>query len=112
MSASLSRWLPVLKGVAPFVLGFGIWLVPIPEGLTREAWHLFALFSAAIFAVIVNAYPLLTSALLAGSIAVLSNTLDPAKALPALPTPACCWSWWLSWWRRRWSSAAWAGASA
>ena len=88
MSASLSRWLPVLKGVAPFVLGFGIWLVPIPEGLTREAWHLFALFSAAIFAVIVNAYPLLTSALLAGSIAVLSNTLDPAKAFAGFANPS------------------------
>jgi hypothetical protein len=37
-------------------LAIGIWFAPIPEGLTREAWHLFAIFAAAIFAVIVNAY--------------------------------------------------------
>ena len=37
------------------VLALGIWFAPIPAGLTREAWHLFAVFAAAIFAVIVNA---------------------------------------------------------
>ena len=68
-----------LKVMAPFALAVSIWLVPIPEGLTAEAWHLFAIFAAAIFAVIINALPLLTAALLAGSIAVLSNTLDPVK---------------------------------
>ena len=47
-------------------LVFGIWFSPIPAGLTREAWHLFAVFAAAIFAVIVNAFPLLTASLLAG----------------------------------------------
>ena len=66
----------------------GIWFTPIPEGLTREAWHLFAIFAAAIFAVIVNAFPLLTSALLAGAIAVLTNTLDPAKAFAGFANPS------------------------
>ncbi len=66
--------------MATFFLAIGIWFAPIPEGLTQEAWHLFAIFAAAIFAVIINALPLLTSALLAGSIAVLTETLDPAKA--------------------------------
>ena len=65
--------------IAPFALAAGIWLAPIPEGLTSQAWHLFAIFAAAIFAVIINALPLLTAALLAGSIAVLSDTLDPVK---------------------------------
>ena len=68
------------KIAATFLLGIGIWFAPIPEGLTHEAWHLFAIFASAIFAVIVNALPLLTSALLAGAIAVLTDTLDPAKA--------------------------------
>ena len=36
-------------------LALGIWLVPVPAGLTKEAWHLFAVFAATIFAVIVNA---------------------------------------------------------
>ena len=69
-----------LKVVATFTLAIGIWFAPIPEGLTREAWHLFAIFAAAIFAVIVNALPLLTSALLAGSVAILTDTIDPVKA--------------------------------
>ena len=31
-------------------LVFGIWFSPVPAGLTSEAWHLFAVFAAAIFA--------------------------------------------------------------
>src|SRR4030095_10883666 len=61
-------------------LVFGIWCAPIPAGLTREAWHLFAVFAAAIFAVIVNAFPLLTASLLAVGAVVLTGTVDPAKA--------------------------------
>jgi len=68
-----------LKTLAPFALAIAIWFTPIPEGLTEAAWHLFAIFAAAIFAVIINALPLLTSALLAGSMSVLTQTLDPFK---------------------------------
>ena len=68
-----------LKTLAPFALAIAIWFAPIPEGLTEAAWHLFAIFAAAIFAVIINALPLLTSALLAGSMSVLTQTLDPFK---------------------------------
>ena len=78
MTAPGSRFREIFKALAPFALGVGIWFTPIPEGLTREAWHLFAIFAAAIFAVIINALPLLTSALLAGSFAVLSATVEPA----------------------------------
>jgi divalent anion:Na+ symporter, DASS family len=70
----------LLKKVLPLALALAIWLSPIPAGLTREAWHLFAIFAAAIFAVILNAFPLLTASLLAVSAAVLTRTLDPAKA--------------------------------
>lgn len=80
MIAANMRILQMLRGIAPFLLAVGIWFAPIPEGLTREAWHLFAIFIAAIFAVIINALPLLTAALLAGSMAVLTETLDPVKA--------------------------------
>jgi len=69
-----------LKKVLSVAPALAIWLSPIPAGLTREAWHLFAIFAAAIFAVILNAFPLLTASLLAVSAAVLTRTLDPAKA--------------------------------
>jgi len=80
MSATETVSRKSLKIIATFLLVLGIWFAPIPEGLTREAWHLFAIFAAAIFAVIINALPLLTAALLAGAAAVLTGTLDPVKA--------------------------------
>ena len=69
-----------LVALLPLALGVGLWLTPVPEGLTAPAWHLFAIFSAAIASVVLGALPLLTSALLAGAAAVLSGTLPPAKA--------------------------------
>ena len=41
----------IAKRVFPFALAISIWLAPIPAGLTKEAWHLFAVFAAAIFSV-------------------------------------------------------------
>jgi DASS family divalent anion:Na+ symporter len=66
--------------IVSLALAFGIWLVPVPAGLAKEAWHLFAVFAATIFSVIVNAFPLLTAALLAVGVVVLTGTVDPAKA--------------------------------
>jgi DASS family divalent anion:Na+ symporter len=37
----------LLARAAPFALAIGVWLVPIPSGLTSQAWHLFAIFAAA-----------------------------------------------------------------
>jgi divalent anion:Na+ symporter, DASS family len=79
MSQAQPKITRYLQAGAPFALAIAIWFSPIPEGLTQEAWHLFAIFAAAIFAVIINAFPLLTSALMAGSMSVLTETLDPVK---------------------------------
>jgi DASS family divalent anion:Na+ symporter len=65
---------------AVLALALGIWLSPVPEGLVPAAWHLFALFVAAIAAVVVGAFPILTSSILAPAAAVLTGTLPPAKA--------------------------------
>src|SRR5206468_1211432 len=65
---------------ATFALALGLWFTPIPSGLTSQAWHLFAIFAAAIFSVIVAAFPLLTAAMLAAAAAVLTGTIAPAKA--------------------------------
>jgi DASS family divalent anion:Na+ symporter len=68
------------KQTLPFALALGIWFAPIPAGLTREAWQLFAVFAAAIFSVVVNAFPLLTASVLAVGAVVLTGTVDAAKA--------------------------------
>ena len=80
MSTAITKWRRQLLRALPFVLALGIWFWPIPAGLTRESWHLFAIFAAAIVAVILNSFPLLTASLLAVSAAVLTRTVDPAKA--------------------------------
>jgi len=80
MSTALSGYRRQLMRVIPLVLAIGIWFWPIPAGLTREAWHLFAIFAAAIVAVILNSFPLLTASVLAVSAAVLTRTVDPTKA--------------------------------
>jgi len=69
-----------MRRALPFVLAIGIWFTPVPAGLTAPAWHLFALFTAAIASVLVNAFPLLTSTLLAVAAVVLTGTIPPEKA--------------------------------
>ena len=80
MTAAAPGRLGLVKQVLSLALALGIWFTPIPAGLTSEAWHLFAIFAAAIFSVIVNAFPLLTASLLAVAVAVLTGTVDPGKA--------------------------------
>jgi DASS family divalent anion:Na+ symporter len=68
------------KQLIPFAIALGIWFCPIPAGLTAPAWHLFAVFAAAIGSVLVGAFPLLTASMLAVGAIVLTNTITPAQA--------------------------------
>ena len=76
----MRRPLTFLKQALPFVLAVGIWLTPVPAGLTPPAWHLFAVFASAIASVLIGSFPLLPSALLAVAAVVLTGTISPAKA--------------------------------
>ena len=69
----------ILRGVLLAAL-FALWIAPVPEGLTPQAWRLFAIFAATIAAVVLDALPILTASVLAVSIAVLTGTLPAAKA--------------------------------
>ena len=80
MNAAPAAFRKLGKQALSCALAFAIWFSPIPAGLTWEAWHLFAVFAAAIFSVIVNAFPLLTASVLAVGAVVLTGTVDPAKA--------------------------------
>jgi hypothetical protein len=53
----------------------------VPAGLTAPAWHLFAIFVASIAAVLVGAFPLLTSTMLAVAAVVLTDTIQPTEAV-------------------------------
>jgi DASS family divalent anion:Na+ symporter len=69
-----------LLRAACVALAVGLWLVPPPGGLVPAAWHLFALFAAAIVSVVIGAFPILTASVLALAAAVLSGTLRPERA--------------------------------
>ncbi|HEU4926309.1 MAG TPA: DASS family sodium-coupled anion symporter [Vicinamibacterales bacterium] len=69
-----------LARLATLAIVLGIWFFPAPAGLSPQAWRLFALFAAAIFAVVANALPILTSSILALAAAVLTGTLAPEQA--------------------------------
>ncbi|HZV78678.1 MAG TPA: DASS family sodium-coupled anion symporter [Candidatus Binatus sp.] len=77
-----------IKRTIPILLALGIWFAPIPPGLTAPAWHLFAVFASAIVAVLLGAYPLLTSTVLAAAAVVLTGTLTPAKAFAGFANPS------------------------
>jgi DASS family divalent anion:Na+ symporter len=66
--------------VATLALVLALWFVPAPEGLTPQAWRLFALFIGTIIAVVAGALPILTASVLALALAVLTGTLAPAAA--------------------------------
>lgn len=63
---------PVLAMLA---LGTVIWFIPPPEGLTDQAWHLFAIFITTIIAVILNVASIFTLSITALAITILTGTL-------------------------------------
>src|SRR5579862_8381571 len=70
----------LVKRAAPFAIAIVIWFTPIPAGLTAPAWHLFAVFVAAIVSVLLGAFPLLTAAMVAVATVVLTGTITPVQA--------------------------------
>ncbi len=70
----------LLKRMAPFAIAIGIWFTPVPAGLTVPAWHLFAVFVAAIACVLLGSFPLLTASMIAVGAVVLTETITPAQA--------------------------------
>jgi DASS family divalent anion:Na+ symporter len=69
-----------LKRAIPFAIALGIWFFPVPAGLTAPAWHLFAVFAAAISSVLIGAFPLLTASMLAVGAIVMTGTIRPDQA--------------------------------
>jgi di/tricarboxylate transporter len=79
MSAPYDRRTAFLQ-LASVAWPLAMWFVEPPDGLAVQAWRLFAIFAAAIFSVVVNAFPILTASVLSVAAAVLTGLLPPAKA--------------------------------
>lgn len=65
----------------PLVVGLALWFVPVPQGLTPAAWHMFAIFASTIVGILTQPLPSGAVMLLALCAAIFTNTLTEAKAL-------------------------------
>jgi L-tartrate/succinate antiporter len=79
-----TRW----RAIVPLLLGAIIWLIPVPSGLTPNAWSYFALCVAVITALITEPIP-------GPAVGILGITLTAALLLVA-PTPDDSLRWALS----------------
>jgi DASS family divalent anion:Na+ symporter len=73
--------------LATLVLALGIWFVPPPGDLSVRAWHLFAIFAATIFSVVIGALPILTASVIGLAAAVLSKTLSAEEGYAGFANP-------------------------
>lgn len=58
-----------------------IWLAPTPQGLSPQAWHMFAIFAATIAGILTQPIPSGAVMLVAITVATVTQTLTEAKAL-------------------------------
>jgi DASS family divalent anion:Na+ symporter len=69
------------RAAIPILLGVIIWFLPIPAGLTAQAWHLFALLVAIIAGFVVAPLPIGAVAFIGLTVVMLTNTLKVGEAL-------------------------------
>lgn len=75
MSKSLRNWIIVLA------IGFVIWVCPTPQGLTPNAWHLFAVFAATIAGFILQPISMGAVAFIALTFCAITGVLKTGQAL-------------------------------
>ena len=63
-----------------FVVALIIWFIPVPEGVTQDAWHLFAIFAATILGIILKAAPMGTMCMMAIAFTALTQVVAPGDA--------------------------------
>ncbi|MEC3875064.1 anion permease [Chryseobacterium salviniae] len=70
-----------IKNVAvTFIVALIIWFIPVPEGVSDNAWHLFAIFAATILGIILKAAPMGTMCMMAIGFTALTQVLVPGDA--------------------------------
>jgi hypothetical protein len=65
------------KALAPIIVGVALLLVPVPAGLTANAWYYFALFVAVIIALILEPIPAAAVGLIGVTAATVSQLVLP-----------------------------------
>jgi DASS family divalent anion:Na+ symporter len=81
-----SRSIGIRLGVS-FIIGIILWFLPPPEGVTTEAWHLFAIFVATIVGIILEPLPMAAIAICGITAVTLTHTLTLKDALSGFSHP-------------------------
>jgi L-tartrate/succinate antiporter len=73
----------IVKGVAPVLVGVGIAMMPVPDGLTPSAWRYFALFAAVVAGLILEPIPASGVGFIGMALAAASRLVssDPGDAI-------------------------------
>lgn len=71
----------VIAAAVPIILGLAIWFTPAPQGLSLQAWHMFAIFAATIAGILTQPLPSGAVMLIAVCVTIFTKTLTEAKAL-------------------------------
>ena len=85
---------PKWKGAKPIpflissCVGVGIWMVPVPAGLTAQAWHLFAIFMFIISGLITRPLPVGPMVLIGAVTAISTQTLTFTEVSAGLSSPS------------------------
>ncbi len=69
------------------MVGIDLWVIRPPEGITPQAWHLFAIFVATILGFIIKPLPMGPVAIFGIAITALTNTLSVPQALSGFGHP-------------------------
>ncbi|MGJ7441052.1 anion permease [Aquipuribacter sp. MA13-6] len=79
-ASALSR-ISLIRLAIPLAVGVALWFVPPPEGVSADAWHLFAIFVATIVGVIANPMPMGAVTLVGLVATIVTGILTPEIAL-------------------------------
>lgn len=71
----------LLRWLIPLAIGVIIYLIPPPEGVEQNAWHLLAIFVATIAAIIAKPLPMGAVAIIGIMMTAATKTLSPGDAL-------------------------------
>ncbi|MCH9634517.1 MAG: putative malate transporter YflS [Chlamydiae bacterium] len=70
------------------LVGAGIWAIPVPAGLTPQAWHLFAIFLFIITGLVTRPLPVAPMVLMGSLIAITTHTLTFKEISIGLSSPS------------------------
>jgi len=71
---------PKVRFAVSILIGLILWFIPHPGGVTKEGWHLFAIFFSTMVGIILKPFPMGVISLLSLTTAVVTKTLTFSEA--------------------------------